>query len=63
MADTVFKGVIPDLKAVDYGDGTYLMAVSPVTAGAGDDTVFDTIPPLKAINLDDGTYAISVVVQ
>ncbi len=34
MADTTFRTVFPNLKAVDNGDGTYSMAVS-ITSGIG----------------------------
>ena len=65
MADTTFRLVIPDLKAVDNGDDTYSLNVTEVTVpGGGTDTVFaNTNPPLKAIDLGDGTYAISIEYQ
>ncbi len=58
MADTVFRVILPLLKAVDNGDRTYSLSVEAVLGG-GIDTVFkNTSPPLKAVNLGDGTYAI-----
>ena len=62
MANTVFRSVLPELKAIDNGDGTYSISVELVAVpGGGTDTVFKNVdPPLKAIDLGDGTYAISM---
>ena len=63
MADTTFRVVLPALKAIDLGDGTYAVAVEhTVPPGGGTDTIFNNVfPPLKAIDLGDGTYAICIV--
>lgn len=72
MADTVFSGVGvagSDLKAVDNGDGTYLVSIEAVSgADATKDLVFDTWPPLRAVYLDVGgdglrRYGIEGVLQ
>ena len=62
MADTTFNMIIPALKAVDLGDGTYAMGVSiqPETAAPTNLTFATVLPALKAVDLGDGTYAISV---
>ena len=53
MADTTFTMMVPGLKAVDLGDGTFGLSVSPIT-GSGTDTVFPgTDPPIRAV--DTGT--------
>jgi hypothetical protein len=45
MADTTFKTVLPDLKAVDLGDGTYAVAVSmPVASLLANYRTFITPP-------------------
>lgn len=63
MADKVFETVLPPLKAIDNGDGTYSMSVIPIYAvpPGGTDTVFTTVKPnLKAVDFGDGTYLLSV---
>ena len=64
MADTTFKMVLPALKAVDFGDGTYGVSAADMPAGVGVDTIFVGVsPPLKAIDNGDGTYSISGILQ
>ena len=62
MADTVFRGVIPPLKAIDNGDGTFSVAVyiiPPIVGGT--DMVFRTVgPPLRATDNGDGTYLLTI---
>ncbi len=61
MADTVFRTIIPPLKAVDNGDGTYSVAVVMLDPAAGTDLTFtDVFPALKAVDNGDGTYLLSV---
>ena len=63
VADTVFKAVSPNVKAVDLGDGTYALAVVIVDEAAVpvNTTFRKTLPPTEAVDLGDGTYAISAV--
>ena len=64
MADTTFRTVLPLLKAVDLGDGTYAISIAAQTDPGGTDTTFSTVLPLlKAVDLGDGTYAMAGVLQ
>ena len=61
MADSTFSTVLPPLKAIDNGDGTYLVAVYPLFPAAGTDLTFtNVLPPLKAVDNGDGTYLLKV---
>ena len=62
MADTTFVLVLPALKAVDNGDGTYSLPLSQqAIPGGGTDLTFVGVkPPLKAIDNGDGTYSLAV---
>ena len=53
MADTTFATVLPALKAVDNGDGTYSLAVSITGAGV-------TLVQVSESVLDDGVIALPV---
>ncbi len=60
MADSTFVTILPALKAVDNGDGTYSVSAVLVPVGGGSDTVFAGIsPPLKAHDNGDGSFAVS----
>jgi len=63
MADTTFRTILPALKAVDSGDGTFkVMASSQGLPVGGTDLTFTNIlPPLKAVDNGDDTYSISCV--
>ena len=62
MANTTFATVLPAIKAVDFGDGTYGLSVSVQTDPGGADLTFNSIlPPLKAVAMGDGTYAMAAV--
>jgi hypothetical protein len=64
MPDTVFRTIIPPLKAVDNGDGTYSVSVVVLNPAAGTDSTFEIVyPPLKAIDNGDGTYLLPVEVM
>lgn len=64
MVDTVFRTIIPPLKAIDNGDGTYSVAIAILNPVAGTDTTFDIVyPPLKAVDNGDDTYLLSVEVS
>ena len=64
MADTTFKIVIPPLKAVDNGDGTYSMAIAAMPVVGGVDTTFvGILPALKAVDNGDGTYSLAGILQ
>ena len=63
VADTVFRTIIPPLKAIDNGDGTYSVAVVILDPAGGTDTTFNIVhPPLEAVNNGDNTYLLSVEV-
>ena len=63
MADTIFLGTDPPLKACDNGDGTYSIAIVALAPSTGTDTVFrDTDPKIKAVDNGDGTYLLPVEV-
>lgn len=62
MADTIFEGTIPPLKAVDMGDGTYAMAIRSMPDVGGTDIVLTIIRPgLKAFDNGDDTYSMAIV--
>jgi hypothetical protein len=65
MADTTFRTALPDLKAVDLGDGTYAIAVViiPAIVGGTDTTFKNVSPDLKAVDNGDGTYSLPVEVK
>jgi hypothetical protein len=64
MADTTFRIVLPALKAIDNGDGTYSMAIEAMPDIVGADTTFvGVIPPLKAKDNGDGTFSLLGILQ
>ena len=61
MADDTFRTVLPRLKAVDNGDGTYSMPIkhSDLVSGGSDTVCTDTVPRIRFRDLGSTQYALS----
>lgn len=61
MADAVWWMADPDTQARELSDGTYAMAIVPMTPAGTIHTVFKfSNVPIKAYDNDDETYILAV---